>query len=139
MRTTPAGITRRHVLRSLVGGSLLLPAILTELLADGQTAADPLAPRQPHFPPTARRVIFLLPSGGAAPMATFGSKPKLFQADGRMTGAGGGLSLEQRPLLRPRWPFRRGGRCGTLVSDIFPHLRDRMDDVCLINSMSTDN
>src|SRR5438034_4084722 len=56
-----------------------------------------------------------------------------------MTGAGGGLSLQQTPLLRPRWPFRRGGQCGTLVSDLFPHLRDRMDDICLINSMTTDN
>src|SRR5207302_9249811 len=64
---------------------------------------------------------------------------KLFQADGRMLGAGGGLSLERRPLLRPAWPFRRGGRCGTLVSDLFPHLREKMDDVCLINSMTTDN
>jgi hypothetical protein len=56
-----------------------------------------------------------------------------------MTGAGGGLSLEQRPLLRPRWTFRPGGRCGTLVSDLFPHVRDCMDDICLINSMTTDN
>src|SRR4029453_7557056 len=52
---------------------------------------------------------------------------------------GGGLSLEQRPLLKPRWPFRPGGKCGTEVSDLFPHLRERMDDVCLIRSMSTDN
>src|SRR5262245_52829822 len=138
-RPTPAGITRRHALRSLVGGSLLLPGILSELLADGQTPADPLAPRQPHFAPKARRVIFLLSSGGVSHMDTFDYKPRLFQADGRMMGAGGGLSLERRPLLRPRWPFRRGGQCGTLVSDVFPHLRDRMDDICLINSMTTDN
>src|SRR5437764_1452944 len=131
MRNIPAGVTRRHVLRSLVGGSILLPGILSELLASGQTATDPLAPRNPHFTPKARRVIFLLSSGGVSHMDTFDYKPRLFQADGRMMGAGGGLSLEQRPLLRPRWPFRRGGRCGTLVADIFPHLRDRMDDICL--------
>ena len=41
--------------------------------------------------------------------------------------------------MRPRWTFRPGGKCGTRVSDIFPHLRDRMDDICLINSMTTDN
>jgi hypothetical protein len=141
MRSTASGVSRRHVLRSLVGGSLLLPGILSELLADppGQTPADPLAPRQPHFAPKARRIILLFSTGGVPHMDTFDHKPKLFQADGRMTGAGGGLSLEQRPLLRPRWPFRRGGRCGTLVSDVFPHLRERMDDVCLINSMTTDN
>ncbi len=138
-------ITRRHVLRSLVGGSLVLPGILAELLAadnSGRTtppANDPLSPRDPHFAPKARRVILLFSTGGVSHMDTFDHKPRLFQADGRMLGAGGGLSLEQRPLLRPRWEFRRGGRCGTLVSDLFPNLRDRMDDICLINSMTTDN
>src|SRR5262245_48948487 len=139
MRTTST-ITRRAALRSLVGGSILLPGILSELLADGPRApADPLAPREPHFAPRARRVIFLFSTGGVSHMDTFDHKPALFRADGRMLGAGGGLSLERRPLLRPRWEFRRGGRCGTLVSDIFPHVRDQMDDICLINSMTTDN
>lgn len=134
-------VSRRHFLRSLVGNSILLPAILSELLADEprRAPADPLAPRDPHFAPKARRVIFLFSTGGVSHMDTFDYKPTLFRADGRMTGVGGGLSLDLRPLLRPRWPFRPGGRCGTLVSDIFPHLRDRMDDVCLINSMTTDN
>jgi hypothetical protein len=130
-------LTRRTALRSLVGGSLLFPGILADLLA--QDARDPLAPRDPHFEPKARRVIFLFSTGGVSHMDTFDHKPTLFRADGRMTGVGGGLSLEQRPLLRPRWPFRPGGRCGTLVSDLFPNLREQMDDVCLINSMTTDN
>lgn len=72
-------------------------------------------------------------------MDTFDHKPQLFKADGKMLGAGGGLSLEKRPLLRPRWDFKPGGKCGTLVSDLFPHIRDQMDDICLIRSMSTDN
>lgn len=133
--------SRRRFLRSLVGNSILLPAILSELLSDDPrpASADPLAPREPHFAPKARRVIFLFSTGGVSHMDTFDHKPTLFRADGRMMGVGGGLSLEQRPLLRPRWPFRPGGRCGTLVSDIFPYLRERMDDVCLINSMTTDN
>jgi hypothetical protein len=137
---------RRAFLRSLVGGSTLLSGILAELLRAesgptpaGQDNRDPLAPRPPHFAPRARRVIFLFSTGGVSHVDTFDHKPRLFRADGTMTGAGGGLSLEQRPLLRPRWPFRRGGQCGTLVSDIFPHLRERMDDICLINSMTTDN
>jgi hypothetical protein len=137
-----SSITRRQVLRSFVGGSIVLPGILAELLAaqnQPRTPADPLAPRDPHFAPRAKRVIFLLSSGGVSHMDTFDYKPRLFQADGQMTVPGGGLSLERRPALRPRWPFRRGGKCGTLVSDIFPHLRDRMDDICLINSMTTDN
>src|SRR5436190_24383266 len=136
-------IHRRTFLRSCVGGSLLLPAILTELLADQPPPrpadADPLAPREPHYAPKATRVIFLFSTGGVSHMDTFDYKPRLFQADGRTLGAGGGLSLEKRPLLKPRWDFKPGGTCGTMVSNLFPHLRARMDDICLIRSMTTDN
>ena len=58
---------------------------------------------------------------------------------GIAVGAGGGLSNEKRPLVKPRWQFKPGGKCGTPVSDLFPHLREKMDDVCLIRSMTTDN
>jgi len=130
-------MNRRQAIGSLVGGSLLLPGILADLFA--QDTRDPFAPREPHFAAKAKRVIVLFSTGGVSHMDTFDHKPYLFRADGRMTGVGGGLSLEQRPLLRPRWPFRPGGRSGTLVSDLFPNLRERMDDICLINSMTTDN
>jgi hypothetical protein len=135
-------MNRRQVIHSLVGGSLLLPGILSELLADGKKAGtqdDPLAPKPGHFPGRARRVIFLLSSGGVSHVDTFDHKPKLFAADGKTLGVGGGLSNEKRPLLRPRWEFKPGGTCGTMVSDIFPHLRGCMDDICLIRSMKTDN
>jgi hypothetical protein len=112
-----------------------LPAVVAELLA----ADNPLAPRKPHFTPKVRRVIFLFSSGGVSHMDTFDHKPKLFAADGKTMGVGGGLSDRPRPLLRPMWSFRPGGKCGTLVSDLFPHLRQQMDDVCLIRSMKTDD
>src|SRR4051812_18649655 len=129
--------TRRAAIRSLIGGSVLLPGLLSRLLAaDG---GDPLAPKQPHFVPKAERVIFLFSTGGVSHMDAFDPKPKLFAADGKTLGVGGGLSLSKTPLLKPRWPFKPGGQCGTQVSDLFPHLRERMDDVCLIRSMSSDN
>jgi hypothetical protein len=130
--------TRRHVIQSLAAGSLLMPGLLTQLLAeDGDP--DPLAPKQPHFPAKAKRVIFIFSNGGVSHMDTFDHKPELFKADGKMTGIGGGLSNQQRVLLKPLWEFRPGGQCGTLVSDLFPHLRDCMDDVCLIKSMKSDD
>ncbi len=42
-------------------------------------------------------------------------------------------------LLKPGWEFKPGGKCGTLVSDLFPHLRECMDDICLIRSMKSDD
>lgn len=133
---SPACFPRRAILRSLVGGSLLMPGLLSELLADGtDVPSDPLAPRPPHFPASAKRVIFVFSNGGASHMDTFDYKPELFKADGKKTGAGGGLSNEQRVLLKPLWEFRPGGKCGTLVSDLFPHLRACMDDICVIRSL----
>jgi hypothetical protein len=136
---------RRHVVGSLVGSSLLLPGILSELLAAdsgaGSSTAEPgpLSPRAGHFPARAKRVIFLFSTGGVSQMDTFDYKPALFKADGKRMGVGGGLSNQQRVLLKPLWEFRPGGQCGTLVSDLFPRIRDCMDDICLIKSMNSDD
>src|SRR5262245_40904110 len=130
-------LNRRTALRSMVGGSLLFPGLLSRLMAD--ESSDPLAAKKPHYEPKAKRVIFLFSTGGVSQMDSFDPKPKLFAADGKTVGAGGGLSLNKTPLVRPRWEFKPGGKCGTMVSDLFPHIRDRMDDICLIRSMNTDN
>ncbi|MCB1062094.1 MAG: DUF1501 domain-containing protein [Verrucomicrobiae bacterium] len=129
---------RREMLRSLMGGSLLMPGLLSELLA-GDQPDDPLAPKSGHFPSKAKRVIFIFSNGGVSHMDTFDPKPELFAADGKMTGVGGGLSNQQKVLLKPGWQFRPGGECGTMVSDLFPHLREMMDDICLIRSMKGDD
>lgn len=128
--------TRRHILQSLAAGSLLMPGLLSELLAD---SSDPLSPKQPHHPAKAKRVIFIFSNGGVSHMDTFDPKPKLFAADGKTMGVGGGLSNQQKVLLKPLWEFRPGGKCGTPVSDLFPHLREQMDDICLIKSMKSDD
>jgi Protein of unknown function (DUF1501) len=128
-------IHRREMLRSLVGGSLLMPGLLSQLLAEG----DPLAARSPHHAAKAKRVIFIFSNGGVSHMDTFDPKPELFKADGKKTGVGGGLSNQQKVLLKPGWEFRPGGKCGTPVSDLFPHLRECMDDVCVIRSMKGDD
>jgi hypothetical protein len=114
-----------------VGSSLLLPGILSELLAaEARRSDDPMAPRAPHFTPKAKRVIFLYMSGGVSHVDTFDPKPKLFADHGNKFG--------NNFLKRPNWEFRARARCGTEVSDLFPHLGARMDDVCLIRSMRCD-
>ena len=135
--------TRRLFTQSLAAGSLLMPGLLSQLLAEDGSAkesdADPLSPKQPHFPAKAKRVIFIFSNGGVSHMDTFDHKPELFKADGKLKGVGGGLSNQQRVLLKPLWEFRPGGKCGTLVSDLFPHLRECMDDICLIKSMNSND
>ena len=122
------------MLRSLVGGSLLWPGLLSELLAAEGVASeglDPLASRPPHAPPRARRVILLYMSGGVSHVDSFDPKPRLWTDHGR-TGPRG-------VLKRPNWAFQPHGRCGTEVSDLFPHLAERADDLCVIRSMRGDH
>src|SRR5688572_5321189 len=125
----PCGFNRRQVVRSLVGGSILMPGIISQLLADeAGGGGDPLAPKAPHFPGKAKRVIFLYMSGGVSHMDTFDPKPRLAADHGKTNSNG-------RPYLGPSWEFRPRGACGTEVSDLFPHVGDCMDDICLIRSM----
>ncbi|MFN3485231.1 MAG: DUF1501 domain-containing protein, partial [Planctomycetota bacterium] len=130
--------TRRDVLRSLVGGSILLPGILGELLAQEARASDPLAPKPPHFPARAKRVIFLFMPGGVSHLETFDYKPALFNLDGKTVSLGPHAKSAQN-LLKPFWPFRPGGSSGTMVSDLFPHVRECMDDICVIRTMRSDH
>src|SRR4051812_34020447 len=124
------GCTRRSMLRSLVGGSLLLPSLISELLA-GETPLDPLAARQPHFPAKAKRVIFLYMSGGVSHVDSFDPKPKLLSDHGR--------KIKQGILKRPQWDFKPHGRSGIEVSELLPNVAECVDDICLIRSMRGDH
>jgi len=128
--------TRRDVIRSLVAGSILLPGILSELLAAEE--ADPLAPKAPHFPAAAKRVVFFFMPGGVSHLESFDYKPKLFSLDDK-TALSGPTGKDVRRLMRPFWEFKPHGKCGTYVSELFPHIGERMDDVCLIRSMRSDH
>ena len=138
--------SRRHMLRSLLGGSLLLPGIVSELLAaDGAGggvalaggSANPMLPRPSHFAPKAKRVIFLYMSGGVSHVDSFDPKPRLFTDHGRSLSTGRGRG--GRVAKRPNWEFRPRGKCGTEVSDLFPHVAQCVDDLCVIRSMKTDH
>jgi Protein of unknown function (DUF1501) len=131
------GVTRRQMVRSLVSGSILLPGILSQLLAQSARAdeTNPLAPKTPHFPGKAKRVIFLYMTGGVSHLDTFDPKEKLIKLHGQDAAANGKGSK----YLAPLWDFKPGGKCGTEVSDLFPYVRECMDDICVIRSMHGDH
>ena len=126
------------MIRSLVSGSLLFPGILAHLLSEqaGADEINPLAPKVPHFPGKAKRVIFLYMTGGVSHMDSFDPKPRLAQDAGKPVTAGNPKSAK---YLAPLWKFKPGGKCGTEVSDLFPHIRDCVDDICLVRSMHGDH
>ena len=134
--------TRREFLqRTAVGfGSLALAGMCageTGLLA----ADDPLAPRQPLFPARARRVIFLFMSGGPSQVDTFDPKPLLTRDDGKpLPFAKPRVQFNSTGnLLKSPWQFQQYGESGLWVSDLFPQLAKRVDDLCLIHSIHGTN
>ena len=138
-------LSRRGVLRSMIGGSILFPGIVAQLLADDAGPAlevDPLSPKSPHFPPKAKRVIFLYMSGGVSHVDSWDPKPKLF-GDANKTvavdefqGRKGDFKMF---LKRPQWEFAPHGACGTEVSSLFPHVAGCVDELCVIRSMKSDH
>lgn len=135
--------SRRNFVQSAVAGSLLMPGILSELLAaDASERTNPLAPRDPHFPAKAKSVIFLFMSGGVSHVDSFDPKPKLFEDHGKEV-AFDHPETRNRPgyeklyLKRPDWKFSPNGQSGIEVSSLFPHLAQRADDITFIRSMHT--
>jgi len=148
----PAGRTLLDRRRFLAGAATGLAGIaLASLLADDQLlaaepirpridAARPLAPRAPHFPPRASRVLVIFCSGALSHVDTFDWKPELVRRhDTPLPVAGGTLVTfqgEQGNLVRPQWEFRPRGESGTMTSDLLPCLGALADRMCFIHSMT---
>jgi hypothetical protein len=125
---------RRHFIKSLVGGSLVLPGIIADLLAKDAattTSENPLAPKRPHHKPKAKRVIFLYMSGGVSHLESFDYKPKL--------AADAGKQYKGRTLLGPQFKFHRHGQSGIEVSELFPNIAQCVDDLCVIRSLKAEH
>lgn len=132
MNSSRSRLSRRSMIQSMVGGSMLLPGILSELLAENEvrssdSSSQPLTPKPPHFAPKAKRVIFLFATGGVSHIETFDPKSS---ANGR-DGSG------KDKLMGSVFPYSTNKRCGTEVTDLFPHLRESMDEICVIRSMKS--
>lgn len=122
--------SRRQTLQSVSAG---FGYLAFAGIASGQEKAtpNPLAPKQPHFPARAKRVIFLCMQGGPSHVDTFDYKPDLTRDHGKSGKYGGSL-------LKSPWEFRQHGESGLWISDIFPEVARHSDDLCLIRSMQCD-
>jgi hypothetical protein len=135
--------SRREILRTM-GTGLGMAGLAGILQAEQPPAAHafplaPLAPKSPHFTPTAKHVIFLFLNGGPSQVDTFDPKPMLQKMSGQPIPSGN-LKTERKTgnLLGSPFSFRRCGKSGIEVSEIFPKLGDAIDDVCVIRSMYTE-
>ena len=116
-------VSRRSLLqRTAVGfGSLALSSLLA---GEASSAEDPLAPKPPHFPPRAKRIIFLLMGGGPSQVDTFDPKPLLTRDDGKpFPFAKPRVQFNSTSnLLKSPWKFQQYGESGLWFSELFPHL-----------------
>jgi hypothetical protein len=97
-----------------------------------------LAPQAGHHPQRAQRLIFIFLTGGFSHVDTFDHKPQLL-ADHRKTVPAESLrDVTTQPLLGSPFVFTPRGESGLMVSELFPKLGDRADDLCVIRTMHTD-
>ena len=137
--------TRRHFLKSCGTG---LGAIAFASMGVGAAASkpssDPLAPRTPHFTPTAKRVIFLHMAGGPSPLELFDYKPDLAKLDGELCpdslleGKRFAFIRGVPKMLGPQATFSQHGESGAWVSNHMPHLTRVVDRIAFMKAMKTD-
>ena len=139
--------SRRKFFRECAGG--LGTVALANLMARDSAAstgggANPLAPKLPPLPATAKNVIFLFMEGGPSQLDLFDPKPELEKWDGKPLPASLTKDLQlafikpTASVLASRAKFRPRGQSGMEISDFLPHTAACADDLCLIRSMHTD-
>ena len=147
LRQLPA--TRRDFLRrSGVGfGSLALASLLhdtSQLLgaeasvggeAIGSRHPNPMHPKASHFEPRAKAVIHLFMNGGPSHMDTFDPKPALDRWHGQPVPNNLRTERETGAAFRSPFKFQKYGQSGIEVSELFSHVGEMIDDVCVIRSM----
>lgn len=123
---------------------------LHDLMAQGATASEieasarsrgtnPLLPKSPHFAAKAKRVIHIFANGGPSHVDTFDPKPALLKYAGQpMPGKTPRTERPTGALYPSPFKFRKYGQSGTEVSELFPHVAEHMDDICVIRSMHAD-
>ena len=130
-------LTRRDML-ARVGTGLGLMGLATLLESETRADGNPLAPKRPHFAAKAKRVIHLFMNGGPSQVDTFDPKPALTKFDGQRP-PNANLSTERRTggLMKSPFSFKRHGKSGLPISEIFPEIAKSADDLCVIRSMHT--
>ena len=139
--------TRRHFLKdsSLGLGALALSSLVTsEITAAPEDVVNPLAPRRPHFAPKARQVIYLHLTGSPPHLDLFDYKPELVKRNGQpcpesfTKGKRFAFTTGTPKLLGTPRKFARHGKGGVWLSDAVPNLHGVADELCMINSMFTE-
>src|SRR5687768_9045442 len=114
-------------------GNLLEPASAAERASD-----NPLTPRQPHFAPKAKSIIWLFMEGGPSGFDLFDPKPELDKNDGKkiqidtFNGSPG-------PLMKSPFKFRQYGQSGAWVCEKYQNIARHVDEIAWVKSCFTES
>lgn len=139
--------TRRHFFSQCgVGVGAMALADLFANSANAEPSVNPLAPKPPHFPPRAKRVIYLFMAGGPSQLDMFDHKPALNRLNGQpippsyLEGKRFAFmdSSHRINLLGTRRSFDQYGQSGAWVSDLLPYTSKIVDELTFIRTCKTD-
>ena len=138
-------ISRRWFFRQCgIGlGSIALSSLLAPRASGAAAAPNPLAVKPPHFPPKARRVIYLFMGGAPSQLDLFDYKPTLQKYNGQpvpkevVMGQKYAFIKPDAALFASDFKFAKHGQCGAEISEALPHLAEVVDDIAIVKSMNT--
>ena len=132
MSAHPFQVSRRGLLQSASAGFgyVALAGLMGQEALRG-AVPRPLAPRDPHFLPKAKRIIFIFMEGAMSQMDTYEYKPALQQNDGK-PGPGGGT------LTASKFKFQQYGETGSWFSELLPNIGKHADKFCWLRGLHTD-
>ena len=140
-------VSRRWFLRDAgvgLGSFALLSLLNRDACGASITPQNPLAPRNSHFTPKAKRVIYIFQAGAPSHLDLFDNKPELAKRTGTLPPPE--LLKDYRAafinpnsaLLGAKFTFKRHGQSGAELSELLPHTARIADDICIVRSMHTD-
>jgi hypothetical protein len=139
-------ITRRHFFsKTALGvGGIALASLLNDKLFASVSPVNPLAPKQPHFPAKAKRVVYLHMAGSPSQLDLFDYKPKLNEMNGQPCPES--FFKKDRfafikgvpKILGSPHQFSKHGQSALELSQLLPHLATVADDVAVVRSMYTE-
>ena len=142
----PKQVTRRWFFQQCgVGlGAIALGQLFRQSGWAAAAALNPLAPKQPHHAPKAKRVIYLFMAGAPSHLELFDYKPELAAWNGKLPPPD--LVKDYRAafinpsskLLGPKFKFSKHGQCGVELSELLPYLGQVADNIAIVKSMHTD-
>lgn len=139
-------MTRRQMFgrAGLSVGSIALGSLLARESSAAAQAKSAMPPSAPHAAPRAKSVIYLFMAGGPSQLDLFEDKPKLREFSGKkppkefMEGKRFAFLKGNETLLGSRRAFGQYGQSGATLSDLLPHHRQIVDDICFVKGLNTD-